>query len=93
MEQTLLYQNNNEYTYLLTFDRENIFSLLELELNDFGSFLDFEQWKALLLDQVIVLNSVRDKQSIYLLQLACADIISPIRKDFMKIYLNIEGKK
>lgn len=91
MDIDVLYCNNREYTYFLSFDKYNIYSLLELELDNFGGFLNSEQWASLLIDHVIILNSERDKQAIYLLQLACADIIAPIRKQFMSVYVKIES--
>lgn len=93
MDIDVLYCNNCEYTYFLSFDRYNIYSLLELELDNFGGFLNSEQWASLLIDHAIILNSERDKQAIYLLQLGVADIISPIRKDFMKMYLQFNQNR
>jgi hypothetical protein len=93
MEQTTLYRNQDQYYFLLTFKVEEIQLIGELALADFSCHLNLEQWQSVLLDGVLVVNSERDKHAIYLLQLACAGSVYPIRKQFMKVYANRARKK
>lgn len=88
MEQTTLYRNQDQYYFLLTFKVEEIQLIGELALADFSCHLNLEQWQSVLLDGVLVVNSERDQHTIYLLQLACAGSVYPIRKQFMKVYAN-----
>lgn len=91
MQSDFLYRNDKECISMITFKTEEISRILELAFEDFGSFMKREQWESVVLDGVLLVNSLKDKQVIYLLQLACADIVAPIRKDFMKHYVQIEA--
>lgn len=90
MNNDFLYRNGNEYISLITFKSEEVNKISELAFEDFGPYLTKEHWESVVLDGAVLVNSELDKRAIYLLQLACADIIAPIRKDFMRKYLSIE---
>jgi len=90
MEHYSLYRDIDDYYRLLTFKREEILKLCELSIDDFGPYLTDEQWKSVLKDESLIVNSRRDEHTIYLLQLGSADIIAPIKKGFMKVYVGIQ---
>jgi hypothetical protein len=91
MNNDFIFKNGDEYLCLITFKSEEIIKISEVALEDFGPFLSKERWESVLLDGSVLLYSNRDKQTIYILQLACADIIAPIRKELISVYVKIES--
>jgi hypothetical protein len=91
MNNDFIFKNGDEYLCLITFKSEEISKISEIALEDFGPFLSNEQWESVLFDGSVILYSNRDKRANYLLQLACADIVAPIRKQFMSVYVKIES--
>jgi len=85
MNNDFIFKIGDEYLCLITFKSEDINKISEVDLDNFGPFLSNEQWKSVLHDRSVILYSNRDKQAIYLLQLACADIIAPIRKQLISV--------
>lgn len=80
--------NDDSYT-ILSFTNQEMLRLRELSNIDFGAFLDLEVWNRLLAEQVFFGERTRDQHLLYLLQLATSDLILPIKRDFMKMYVNL----